>query len=101
MKVLERAKQKNFVVDTDHYTVSELDRLHKEGKIQTLAEATDFKYGLNNTEYRVFVATDSDILIFGDNYMGVRKISVKYDKETGLYNNVATMTDGTEIFVKL
>ena len=93
MKVLKRAEQKNFVVNSDMYTYGEISMLlafryicHFDDDLNQNYEFDKFHW--NEKIYRVF-AEDVD------------EIKVVYNKEYGFYETIAIMKNGKTLHITL
>lgn len=80
MKILKKAEQKNFTVNTDYYHNTDLNDLFKENAIDTLDICGDFKYV-------VYAANAKDIKVFLDEY--------------GYYTNVFITKQDKMIYISL
>ena len=83
MKILKRAKQKNFKLDTCYYTERQIEQMHDEGKVFTLKE----EYKIDNDTPRVDTSNISEVKIVCD--------------DDGYYVPVAILKTGETIHIEL
>ena len=83
MKILKRAKQKNFKVDTSYYLESQIEQMHDEGKVFTLKE----EYKIDDDTPRVDTSNISEVKIVCD--------------DDGYYVPVAILKTGETIHIEL
>lgn len=79
MRILKKAQQKNFIINSYYYTESGLNELVQEGIAHKIDEG--------DTEYRVY-ADDCD------------RVEIKLD-EDGYYTAVAMLKSGQNIYIEV
>lgn len=83
MKILKRAKQKNFKLATYYYTERQIEQMYDEGKVFTLKE----EYKIDNDTPRVDTSNISEVKIVCD--------------DDGYYIPVAILKTGETIHIEL
>ena len=83
MKILKRAKQKNFKLDTYYYTERQIEQMYDEGKVFNFKE----EYKIDNDTPRVDTSNISEVKIVCD--------------DDGYYVPVAILKTGETIHIEL
>ena len=92
MKVLKRATQKNVLVDSSWYRMSEINELLDKHILFTLD--ADFKESYEH----INISNIDEVRLFLNN---VKELKVIYNKEMECYATVAVLNDGNYIYVRL
>ena len=92
MKVLKRATQKNVLVDSSWYRMSEINELLDKHILFTLD--ADFKESYEH----INISNIDEVRLFLNN---VKELKVIYNKEMERYATVAVLNDGNYIYVRL
>ena len=92
MKVLKRATQKNVLVDSGWYRMSEINELLDKHILFTLDD--DFKESYEH----INISNIDEVRLFLNK---VKELKVIYNKEMGCYATVAVLNDGSYIYVRL
>lgn len=77
MKILKRARQKNFTLDTDYYTKSEIEQMYDEGKIFNLKQI-----GIDDETPRVSTLDISEVKIVLSEYGDYIPVAISKTGET-------------------
>lgn len=94
MKVLKRAEQKNFIVNKDMYTKSNIENLMYQGFVFWFDENMSTR--MDNVGR--FTYEKTDFRIYAEN---IDEIKVVYNKEFGFYETVAILYNGDIIHITL
>ena len=92
MKVLKRATQKNVLVDSSWYRMSEINELIDKHILFTLD--ADFKESYEH----INISNIDEVRLFLNK---VKELKVIYNKEMECYATVAVLNDGNYIYVRL
>ena len=92
MKVLKRATQKNVLVDSSWYRMSEINELIDKHILYTLD--ADFKESYEH----INISNIDEVRLFLNK---VKELKVIYNKEMECYATVAVLNDGNYIYVRL
>lgn len=77
MKILKRARQKNFTLDTEYYTKSEIEQMYDEEKIFNLKEI-----GIDDDTPRVSTLDISEVKIVLSEYGDYIPVAISKTGET-------------------
>ena len=92
MKVLKSATQKNVLVDSGWYRMSEINELLHKHILFTFDD--DFKESYNH----INISNIDEVRLF---LYKVKELKVIYNKEMECYATVAVLNDGSYIYVRL
>ena len=93
MKILKKAKQRNFLLDNNYYNELDIKYLLIHGDVQRL----DFTENCENMFKNDFLDMNEEYIIFADD---VKEVKVILD-EYGYYRNCVVLKNGNMLHIKL
>lgn len=104
MKTLKRAEQKNVIIDNEFYTSEELRELFKRGLTWYFEKTGIYEITVRNSDNmdtNNIYWWEIQKIEFRLGLHHVKELKVTYNKEYGVYTNVAVLLTGEEIYIKL